>query len=186
MGKNDIRYRKTEKRILSALSGLIFKKPRTISIKPISLARESGISTSTLYRHYKVIDNIVSSHERRLLRDFHIRYNKIKKRATLDQSVQCVLFFIALNQDYFRLAFRQNDKHVFNLMMKSLKPKICRFSKISSKSDKIIAIYNSEIYEIIAKWGNNGFKIDDFNYIKKDILYLTSTIKTRLSPIDGC
>lgn len=186
MTKNvfDARYEKTEAAIFDGLVKIITKNPRAISIRPSELAKKSGISASTFYRHYKTVDDILNKYEKRLLKKYRARFNYQKlKASTPKQTFHQVLFFIFSNRKIFTAYLGRGDHRLLYLMLSELKPKIYTAYNFPKNSAQIFDILFYEIYSLIEKWNQNGFTSVDLDRILSNIIHLVETSRQRLIKI---
>ena len=94
-----------------------------------------------------------------------------------------MLFFILQNKRLFLLFIKTDDRKVFKNMVGVIKSNISRHARVHRNSEKIFAVYTSEVVELLECWGKNGFPEDDLTSVLNDIMYLTDTMRPRLFPI---
>lgn len=179
--RHDARYQKTEAAIFSAILGAVTKNPQTIYLSPYRLAHLSKISPSTLYRHYKNVDEILHRHQRQTLRAYRIMLNRLlKKPLTLKQILRHVLIFISLRPRFFKVIFRQSDRVFVKKLFAELKPKFCSACHLPKNSKTILDLYFNEFYGVLENWSEVGFAKSDIESILDNLIVLATTARPRL------
>ena len=187
MAKNvgDARYQKTEQAILYALTKILSTKPHTFNLRPTDLARKSGITLSTFYRHYKNINEILDRQERRIMKRYRILINRLRpKHLTLKQTFRHVLIFIISHQEFFSLALSHHNRRLIYLMFCEIKPEICTNCHFPKNCTKMFNICFNEFYGLLEKWHQNHLPVSELEQVLTDIVYLIESSRTRLLKIN--
>ena len=178
-GMQNKRYRRTEEAILEVLL-----KSKTMP-STTELTKRAQISRSTLYRHHRAIPGIIPDYERDILAAFKRKVSKTLKHRelTLENIYLRILLFILQYKRVFKILFRYSGDRVVENMVLEIKGPIASNCYLPKNSDRIFKIYAKEVAGIIEDWSEKGFSEDEINQTLKDITYLTTTIRERLSPL---
>lgn len=178
-GMQNRRYRKTEEAILEVLL-----KSRTMP-STTELTKRARISRSTLYRHHRAMPGIIPDYEHDILIIFRRESKKILKSETtnLENVYLKMLIFILKHKRVFKILFRYSGDRVVENMVLAVKDRITKICHLSKNSDRLFKIYAKEVAGIVEDWGSNDFSEREINRVLKDIIYLTTTMHQRLSPV---
>lgn len=182
--KNDARYQKTEDAILSTLLKFLRQRPHTLCLSPSKLAHLSGISTSTFYRHYKNIDDVLTSRERQILKKYRQLLHRLKAEdLTLKQIFRHTLFFIMRHHYIFSLSISHYHCRLLEAMFFDLRPIVRAKCHLPKGQQIILDIYFSELRGLLEKWADHAFSATELDDILDSMIYLAQTARTRLAPI---
>lgn len=179
MGMQNKRYRRTEEAILEVL----FKAKGLPSTS--KLVKGARISRSTLYRHHKTVPGIIPDYERSVL----ISYTRVIHKFTHAKNIPLkaiylrTLIFIMAHRWTFEIILKYDSGIVFEKMVLRLKSKVIAACHLPRNSDRAIYIYAKEVAGILEEWGKTKFSEANLNQVLRDIIYLTKTIRLRLSQI---
>lgn len=178
-GIQNKRYRKTEEAILEVL--LKAKEMPSTG----ELTKRARISRSTLYRHHRAIPGIIPDYERDILLIFKQEFKRYikQKNQSLESVYLRMLVFILRHKRVFKILFRYSGDRVVEIMIFDFRNIIIKTCHLSKNSEKIIKIYSKEVAGIVEGWGKDGFSETEINHTLKNIMYLTATMKQRLSPV---
>lgn len=178
-GMQNRRYRKTEEAILEVLLRSR-RMPNTTE-----LTKRAHISRSTLYRHHRAMPGIIPDYERDTLIAFKRESKKIlnQKEPSLENTYLKILIFVLRYKRVFKILFKYSGDRVVENMVSVAKTPIASACHLPKNSDRMFKIYAKEVAGIVEDWGEKGFPEDRINRILKDVIYLTSTMYSRLSPV---
>ena len=173
------RYRRTEEAILEVL----FKSKGLPSAG--KLVKGARISRSTLYRHHKTVPGIIPDYERNILVRYAYAIRKLTRTGNtpLKTIYLRTLIFIMAHRRTFEIILKYDSGIVFEKMVFRLKSKIVVVCHLPKNSDRAIRIYAKEVAGILEEWSKTKFSETSLNQVLKDIMYLTETIRPRLSQI---
>lgn len=176
----DRRFRKNENLILG-----IFISERKNSPTTKKIANKTKLSRSTIYIHHHAIKEIIPDYERYILVLFSSSTKKKlrQKNSQLKNLYFDMLVFILQNKKIFKMFLKFNDREIINKMVGKIKNQVIASTNLPKNSQKIFQIYTSEITEIIFMWGRANFSEDKLTQVLSDIMYLTETFASRLTPI---
>ncbi|MBR2641218.1 TetR/AcrR family transcriptional regulator [Candidatus Saccharibacteria bacterium] len=171
------RFRKTEEAIIMAF----FVTKDKVNINRI--IKTAGISRSTLYRHHKSLDSIVPNYERYIIKKYnHVVKCIIKcKNNNLKSIYQRILIFLSCNKIIINFLYTHGDDKIIEKMIMLLKPYIASHYYLSQ--EKIFNIYAKEVTGLMEEWIKNGYSFNTINNTVDNIVYITKSAYTRLSPI---
>jgi len=183
MNQNDKRYQKTEDAIHETIQFALKQNPRTICLRPSKIVKNAKISPSTFYRHYKDLDLAVQHNNKKMFRKFYRHFKSAQKfHPNLQTNLAIFLKYFSDNQDYFILAFSQQNTELIFKMFLLLKPQIREQYNISDETPKAFRMLFFEIYSLLENWSKANFDSEHIMIIQKDIISLLRTIKTRIPP----
>lgn len=178
--KVDKRFQKSEKRILRGLAKLM-KKCKSISIKVKELCLAARISSSTFYRHYRNVNEVLTKYEEEILQKFEAEMRQLQETASTRQIFRQTLIFIYKKQGYFRVALMYG--HLF--MIRKLIKELDNFMELQRRkqmmSPLMQEIFEHEMLGLIASWGQrDDFKVELLEYYVLQLEQLLKTAPTRL------
>ena len=94
-----------------------------------------------------------------------------------------MLIFIIKHKRVFKILFKYGDDRVVEDMVLEVKASIASACHLPKNSDLMFKIYAKEVAGVIEDWSEKDFPEDKIDHILKDIIYLTTTMRQRLSPI---
>ena len=176
----DRRFRKNEGMIVK----VFVKKKGDLTARKI--AKETGLSRSTVYEHHHAMKEIIPDYERYILGEYSlaIRKRMRRKNVPLKALYFDTLLFILRNRKIFEMFLKFNDKEIVVRMVGKMKSKIVGSQRLPKNSDGMFRIYAVEVAEVIFGWGERGFSEEELSRVLNDILYLTETCGDRLGPIN--
>ena len=176
----DRRFRKNEGLIVE----IFIKGNGELTVK--KMAKETGLSRSTVYEHHHAIKEIIPDYERHVLAE----YSRLMRKKMRRKNVQLrtlyfdTLVFILRNRKIFEMFLKFNDRNVVMKMVDKMRGKIVNLAGLPKKSDKVFRVYAVEVVEIIFGWGERGFLESELEQVLGDIMYLSKTCGHRLGPIN--
>ena len=178
-GMQNRRYRKTEEAILEVL----LKSRKMPSTN--ELTKRARISRSTLYRHHRAMPGIIPDYEREILIAFQRESKMIlsTKKVNLESIYLKILIFILRRKRVFKILFKYSGDRVVENMVLATKDPITSTCHLPKNSDRMFKIYAKEVAGIVEYWGNSEFSEHEIDRTLKDIIYLTTTMRQRLSPV---
>jgi len=178
-GMQNRRYRKTEEAILEVL----LKSRKMPSTN--ELTKRARISRSTLYRHHRAMPGIIPDYEREILIAFQRESKMIlsTKKVNLESIYLKILIFILRRKRVFKILFKYSGDRVVENMVLATKDPITSICHLPKNSDRMFKIYAKEVAGIVEYWGNSEFPEHEIDRTLKDIIYLTTTMRQRLSPV---
>ena len=178
-GMQNRRYRKTEEAILEVL--LKAKEMPSTG----ELTKRARISRSTLYRHHRAIPGIIPDYERDITLIFKQEFKKLIKynHQSLENIYFKMLIFTLKHKRVFRILFKYSGDRAIETMVLEFKELIIKACHLPKGSEKMMTIYAKEIAGVVEGWGKDGFSEIEINHTLKNIMYLTATMKQRLSPV---
>lgn len=176
----DKRYRNTEEAILEVLL-----ESKTIPSTK-EFARRAHISRSTLYRHHRAIPGIIPDYEKEILILFRQEIKKTLKHQRLDIGgvYLQILLFVIRHKRIFKILFKYGGDKAAESMILAVKDQIAQLQHLPKNSSRMLRIYAKEVAGIIEAWGEKDFSKHEISRVQKDIVYLTTTMRQRLSPIN--
>ncbi len=173
------RYRKTEEAILEVLL------KSKIMPSATELTRRAHISRPTLYRHHRAMPGIIPDYERDILAAFKQSSKKMFKQTEVEPKdiYFKMLIFIIKHKRVFKILFKYGGDRAVENMVLEVKAPIASACHPPKNSDLMFKIYAKEVAGVIEDWSEKGFPEDKIDHILKDIIYLTTTMRQRLSPI---
>lgn len=174
----DQRYQRNEKAIRSAFFGA------KTGAKVAELAKASGVSRATIYRHHKGMQAVMPDVEQEVLAEFDEEVAKIQghKRVYVRVMYYKMLTFIYRNRQEFALIVKKGDERTLEEMVVELLPRVVRNFKIPAQYDEVIRIYEKEVIAVVETWIIDGFSTSEMGVLK-DIMYLTHSVRGRLMKI---
>lgn len=173
------RFRQTEE--------IIFKTYFSLNeeIKMKELAKITGVSRVTLYRHHKTVNKILPDYEHYIYREFLKEVGRIgfEKRMNVRLYFYRMLSFILANKEVFKVFFVRERTEVIKKMIKKAQPMISLKYHMPKNAEMIFEVYNNEILGVIEGWNKEGLREKDIAMILEDILYLTDSARHRLMPL---
>lgn len=175
----DRRFRATEAKILKIATS------RKSHLKAQDVASNANISRTTFYRHHKAVEQIPQDYADYLLKTYKSQINKLTRRPNVSVKHLYIrtLTFILSHRSEFKALQHSANNTIFASMIKALEPKIITACRLPANSDHMLIAYRGEVSEILTAWGQKGFLARSSNTILRDIMYLTSSIRTRLAPL---
>lgn len=175
---NNRRFKKTEEAILR----VYLSNERCVSIG--GMAKRAGISRSTLYHHHRTINSITIDYKKYILKKYG---GLLKREMRVKVGVKALLLqmilFVLHNKSAFGVLFKRGREDVIVEMLGKKKEIIVRYAGIR-KNDRVFMIYCSEVTELFREWSLDGFSEIKIEELFKNVMYLTDTIKQRLSKIN--
>ena len=173
------RFRQTEE--------IIFKTYFSLNeeIKMKELAKITGVSRATLYRHHKTVNKILPDYEHYIYREFLKEVGRIgfEKGMNVRLYFYRMLSFILANKEVFKVFFVRERTEVIKKMIKKAQPMISLKYHMPKNAEMIFEVYNNEILGVIEGWNKEGLGEKDVDTILEDILYLTDSARHRLMPL---
>ena len=150
------------------------------------LTQRARISRSTLYRHHRAIPGIIPDYEREILKAFRrgIKKTLNHPKTDLENIYLKILLFVLRHKRVFKILFRYSGDRVAENIVLEVKDQIARAQHLPKNSDPMLRIYAKEVAGVIEAWGERGFPEHEINQVQKDTLYLTTTIRQRLTPVN--
>lgn len=175
------RFFKNENLILD-----IFIREYKNGITTKKIAKKAKLSRSTIYVHHHAIKEIIPDYERYILSLFSSTIKKkLHRRSTHLKTLYLeMLLFILRNKKIFKMFIKFDDREIIVKMIGKLNSKIISTVRLPKSSKKILKIYAGEVAELIFAWGRADFPKNELERVLSDIMYLTNTCSTRLTPIN--
>lgn len=176
---SDKRFRRTEEKIFVA----VFEEENFPGVSLIS--RKTKLSRSTLYRHHRILHNIVFDYEIYVYR----KYKKMMKPYLLNRRISLRILYdtmlcFILAEKRIILALTKIKRYVLiTNMIKALKERIELAYHFPKGSRKVFKVFTDEVIGIIDMWGESGFSRDKIEEVLDDMMYLTETAGARLSSL---
>lgn len=149
------------------------------------LAKRAGISRSTLFRHHKTVYGVILDYERAIYKKYSRMIGKILSGGDVKmrEIFLKILIFININGKEIKLILRYRNGEIFEKMIWRLKRKIDKVYFLPKKSEQIFGIYAKEVSGVLEEWARRDFAKDEIDVILRKIMYLTDTMKMRLTPM---
>ena len=175
---NNRRFKKTEEKILK-----VFFEGECKCI--CKLAKKAGIARTTVYFHHHRVSGIPSDYQHYILYIYKKTLKRIadKEDAKIETVFEITLLFMMQNKKLFEVALYTGDSTVYRKMIELLRPLIERGVGLPKNSKRMFNVYVVEVVELLDEWSKNGFKEEEMKGLLKNIMYLTKSLRTRLSPI---
>ena len=106
--KVDKRFMRSDKLILRALAISLHRK-NTVSIKVIDLCRIAKIATSTFYRHYSNVDEVVENYEEKLRRKIYRKMTRLSPTTVPRKIFRNLLLLIYQDRIYFKITLEREQ-----------------------------------------------------------------------------
>ena len=178
--ENDARFLKSEKLMIGAATEEIGSgRPVTIT----SICQRAGIFTSTFYRHYRSINELVETCSENLLQGFNVLLNEVdKERLSMEKLFKKWAWFIYQNREAFMLSILMDQKDLLLSMMRELRPvATLNWRSSPQKTAKVYLIYSYEVIGIWMNWAKQEkFNIDKIVPHAQELNFLTRTALQRL------
>ena len=173
------RFMGTEQDILS----VFFEREDDITIN--KMAKEIGVALSTIYHHHRAIWKIIPDYKKFILQKYRkqIRRALRKKNARMHSLYMMTILFILQHREVFDVVTRGDERSVVTAMINELMPKSEKVMHLPKNSSTILAIYSSEITELLWHWMKNGCDADEIEALLHKMMYLTETARDRLKPL---
>ena len=172
------RFKKTEDKILE----VFFQEECKCICK---LAKQAGVARTTVYFHHHRVSGIPTDYQHYILYIYKKTLKRIadKDNTKIDTIFEVTLLFMMQNKKMFKVALYYNDPTVYLKMIEMLKPLIEKGMGLPKNSKRMFNVYTVEVVELINEWGKDGYKEEEMKGLLKNIMYLTKSLRTRLSPI---
>ena len=179
--EDDARFLKSEKNLVKAAIAEL-KKQHFVTITKI--CQEAGVFTSTFYRHYHNLDELIRAREQKLLQEF--RCSTIARRvSSLEQLFRNYLIFVYQHRDDFELSIITDQLGTPMTMLSELRQTITNGWRMApAKLNRIYQVHSYEIVGILVVWA----KEEQFNarmiaQYADELAQLTQTAVRRLSQL---
>lgn len=179
--KVDKRFLRSDKLILRALVISLHRK-HTVSIKVIDLCRIAKIATSTFYRHYRNVDEVVENYEEKLRRKIHRKMTRLSPTTVPRKIFRNLLLLIYQDRIYFKIALEREQVQILKDIIQGLTgfQEIARCCQNMSPMKRVI--FEHEILGLITMWGEqDNFDLDLVEYYAFQINQLCETAPRRLN-----
>lgn len=107
-----------------------------------------------------------------------------RKEATLGSMYMNILLFVVKNRRVFKILFKYGGDRVAENMILEAKEQIAQLQHLPKNSDGMFRIYAKEVAGVIEAWGEKDFSENEIERVRKDIIYLTTTMRQRLGPVN--
>lgn len=169
-------FRRVENSILDALG------EDGIYQSTCELVRKAGIARMTFYCHHVMIKAIIPDIKKYVFR----KYSRVLSKngdMRLMRLYETTLFFILQNRQMFSVLIKLGDRELLTNMVKLLDSRTSIFLHLPKNSSKMLSVYQSEVCELISEWCENGMPDAEIKKLLSEIMYLTKTMRSRLSPL---
>lgn len=170
------RFRKTE----DALLKVFLEEDGYIGIGAIAM--KAGVARSTVYLHHRAAREIVPDYEEYIMR----RYRRIVRKMLKVRGVKLrtmylkILSFIVADKRIFDMLLRVQGNRIFERMLEEIRVKLIVTMGLPKNSQRMFAVYESEVVKLICEWGNSGFREEEMGKLLMEIMYFTDTVRDRL------
>ena len=177
----DARFRKKEEAIFE----VFFDGSNRGQLSVKELARKAGVDKATLYRHHRAIREIVGDYEDYILKKYVRSVQIVRKKENVDlrRIYYDMIIFILQNREVFRALMMVRDFGVIEKMVLILKPEMVDFVGLPSGHERVLMVHGGEIVGLIIEWGISGLEEERITRLLNDMMYLSETAKTRLTPL---
>lgn len=177
---NNRRFRKKEAEIIEVFLG----NDKTFLISPTKIAKDVGVSRTTLFRHHNPLVKIYDDYEKLLYYEFNRELMRInKEEITLSIFFRSFLVFIIRHKKMFLIVFKNGAEELIKKMTKRIKPWILKNGKSSRKTAKMFDVVLGEVYVLIEGWEKRGFPENEIEVLLYNLVYLVETARIRLSAL---
>ena len=151
---NNKRFKRTEDAILR----FFFDGKRYMNIGGIT--KKIGVARSTFYYHHHAVSLVMPDYEKFILQKYKRVIKKVLARndASMRNVYLHTLIFMMNERRVFGLILKIGDKDVLKRMVRIIGAKVKDVAKLPKNSEKIFAVYASEVAELMTRWGMAGFK----------------------------
>ncbi|MBR3180447.1 hypothetical protein IKF57_02910 [Candidatus Saccharibacteria bacterium] len=170
------RFRKTEDAIFAAYNSI--KEPSAHRI-----VSKVHISRSTFYRHHKNIHSITRDYEKYILEKYSatLRPFLAKNHTQLKTIILQMLIFIMAHKTIFHAFLKSEHAKILEKLTLHLEPKFAQSLRLPHRHFGILA---KEITGVIEEWGKTNFAESKLDSTLADIIFLVTTAKSRLKPLN--
>ncbi len=164
---DDLRFREIEGRIFKAyfVEGL-----RSVS----EIARFSGISRSTMFRHHETILRIRDDYYEYII--YRFREEVCKKQAAKD--FRCLVFmfltFMIRYKVLFRVLFRDGAEELALKMMREVRVYL-EDCFIELKNELVFKVFCYEMYVVLEDWIGRDLPDEEMSLVYRKVQYLAQT-----------
>ncbi len=171
---SDARFRRTEEAILD----VIYENGLNLSTNQI--VKKAGLSKSTFYLHHKTVHAIISDSKQFILRKY---IRRIHGQKQIKRLYTTTLFFILGHKQLFIFLTEHGDRELIIAMLHQLDHHVETATRLPKNSGKILRIHSGSVCELIIDWCKNGMPESDINRLLSEAMFLTTTMRTRLTPL---
>lgn len=171
------RARQTEEKIFDAYLKL---RCTDAKITPRKLAKASGVSRATLYRHDFLIGRVKKNYNRKILIEYRNAVRRARKDLTVEQLIYRVLLFIVQRKKMCRFLMENGDGTLVRGMLGYIKMEIMTEYSLHRMAVPVFDVYTNEANAVISNWGEYDFDENMINEVHEDLIYLARTASVRL------
>ncbi|MBR0461067.1 hypothetical protein IJI91_03775 [Candidatus Saccharibacteria bacterium] len=146
----DARYQKSERKIKTAISSLLWRRTVTLRVKDI--CHSAHLNPPTFYRHYRNPNQALTSLENNLVHEFRALLNSTPRDKLVPRKTLSLIFlFVYQNRSYFKTTNHRHNYYVLDQIITHTHQTIANHRYIPKLS--LATYYGATIY-LIAEWCN--------------------------------
>lgn len=147
------------------------------------LIKLAKLSRSTVYRHHGSVQMIVPNYEDYIIKRCQnmIEHLQNGPDPKLNNIFFRILILFSADRLYVKVVLKRGNHGFIERIIDILNPTILALCKIDNR--EVFHIYLKEVSGLIETWCEAGFDKDTLSTTVNKIMYLTSTITIRLSPL---
>lgn len=176
---NNKRFRRTEDKILQ----VFFEDDDDINASTMS--KKIGVARSTFHYHHRAIRDIIPDYRKYILQKYRRQIRKLLRIESIHMKTLYfnTLLFIFHHQRAFKILTKNEDKRIIEDIVSELTPKLERIMNLPKNSDKILAVYKSEVVALIWLWIKGDYTEEKINETVISIMDLTRSARVRLKEL---